>query len=106
MKVRLKSNAIPKIVIASSAPKVVTTSKNFVLYRRYLIKNPSLVWEIPHNQNTNKFSAVLRDLDGNQFYAKMHRVDKNKFHVILTDATSGTVDVVFELSDAADIEIV
>lgn len=106
MKVRLNRNAIPKIVIASSAPKVVTTSANFVIYRRYSIKNPLSVWEIPHNQNTNKFSAVLRDLDGNQFYAKVHRIDKNKFNVILTVATSGTVDVVFELSDMADIEIV
>jgi hypothetical protein len=49
---------------------------------------------------------VLRDLEGNQFYAKIIKIDKNKFNVILTEATSGTVDVVFELSDMADIEIV
>jgi hypothetical protein len=106
MRTRLNRNTIPKIVIASSAPKVVTTSTNFVIYRRYSIQNPSLVWEIPHNQNTDKFSAVLRDLEGNQFYAKIIKIDKNKFNVILTEATSGTVDVVFELSDMADIEIV
>ena len=103
--IRVSTARAALVTIAPTSPKSLISTHPPV-YKRYAINNSSLLWEIPHNQNTDKFVAILRDLDGNQFYAKVHRIDKNKFNVILTDATSGTVDVVFELSDAADIEIV
>ena len=102
--IRVSTARATLVTIAPTSPKSLISTHPPV-YKRYAIKNSSLLWEIPHNQNTDKFVAILRDENGNQFYAGIHTVNKNAFNVVLTIAMKGFVDVIFEVSDTPDIEI-
>ena len=55
----------------------------------------SLEWVIQHNQGTRRFLVSLWDSAGKQFHAATRIIDDNSFAVDLTEATAGTVDVVF-----------
>ena len=105
MKARISNARATLVTIAPTSPKVLISQTQAPIYKRYAIKNSSLLWEIPHNQNTDKFVAILRDENGNQFYAGIHTVNKNAFNVVLTTAMKGFVDVIFEISGTPDIEI-
>lgn len=65
--------------------------------------NQSLRVSINHGMNTDRFCATLRDLDGNQFFARVHSINLNEIIVYLTEAMSGYVDVIF---DAAATEVI
>lgn len=105
MKARISNARATLVTIAPTSPKVLISQTQPPVYKRYAIKNSSLIWEIPHNQNTDRFTATLRDENGNQFHALIHNVNKNTFNVVLTTAMKGFVDVIFEISGTPDIEI-
>ena len=76
-----------------------------VIYKRYEIRNRSTVWTIKHNQNTDRFIAFLRDESGNQFNALIKTLDKKTMQIVLTQATKGFVDVIFDVSNSPSIDI-
>jgi hypothetical protein len=102
--IRVSTARAALVTIAPTSPKSLITTQ-VPIYKRYAIKNPSALWEIPHGQNTDRFMVTLRDENGNQFWAGVHTVNKNTFNVILTTSMKGFVDVVFEISGTPDIEI-
>ena len=55
----------------------------------------SLQWVVNHGKNTRSFVESLKDSNGDRFYASVRTVDANTFVVDLTEALSGSVDVVF-----------
>ena len=55
----------------------------------------ALRWVVEHNRGTVKFVETLTDSEGNRFFAKTRIIDENAFEVVLTSATSGSVDVLF-----------
>lgn len=55
----------------------------------------ALRWVVEHNRGTVKFVETLTDSEGNRFFAKTRIINENAFEVILTSATSGSVDVLF-----------
>lgn len=106
MKVRANNPRATLVTVAPTSPRIVApTTASQTIFKRYAIQTESLLWVIPHNQHTTKFIATLRDINENQFYALIHNVDHNTFNVVLTTATKGFVDVVFDTSGAPDIVI-
>jgi len=81
------------------------TTSSHLIYKRYKIKNAALTWTIPHNQNTDRYMAVLRDIDGNQFHAHIKTVSTKIIEVHLTTAMTGYVDVIFVTSNSPIIEL-
>ena len=55
----------------------------------------SLQWVVNHNKNTTRLIESIADSNGNRFFAKIQIIDSNNFVVYLTEAKSGTVDVIF-----------
>ena len=55
----------------------------------------SLKWVVKHNKNTKKFIEKLTNSAGNRIYAQINIIDFNNFEVLLTEATAGTVTVIF-----------
>ena len=55
----------------------------------------SVQWVVNHNKGTNNFIESLRDAEGRRLYAEVEIVDDNSFIVHFTEATAGTVTVVF-----------
>ena len=55
----------------------------------------ALRWVVEHNRGTVKFIETLTDSEGNRFFAKTRIIDENTFEVVLTSASSGSVDVLF-----------
>ena len=55
----------------------------------------SLRWVVNHNKNTTRLIESIADSNGNRFFAKIQIIDSNNFVVYLTEAKSGTVDVIF-----------
>lgn len=55
----------------------------------------SLRWVVNHGMGTKSFVASYRDAAGQRFYAGEEIIDNNSFAVNLTEAMSGSVDVVF-----------
>ena len=93
--------------ITASVPSNSSNSASpQVIYKRYAIRNRSLVWTIKHNQNTDRFIAFLRDESGNQFNALIKTLDNKTMQIVLTQAAKGFVDVIFDISNAPVIDIV
>lgn len=61
---------------------------------KYLFNN-ALEWLVVHNMNTTIFTEVLADSHGRRFFAPLQIIDNNSFKINLTEATSGSVDVMF-----------
>jgi hypothetical protein len=57
--------------------------------------NLSTLWRVSHNKNTKKFIEKLTNSQGNRIYAQINIIDSNTFDVLLTEATAGTVTVIF-----------
>jgi len=55
----------------------------------------SLIWIVQHNKNTTLFRETLTDSTGQRFQAGINIIDENSFEVVMTEATSGAVDVIF-----------
>ena len=55
----------------------------------------SLIWIVQHNKNTTLFRETLTDSTGQRFDATINIIDDNSFEVVLTEASSGAVDVIF-----------
>ena len=64
-------------------------------FKRYEFTNAT-EWVIQHNMNTRNFVESLTDFNGNRFYASVEILDQNSFKVNLTEASSGSVNVVFQ----------
>lgn len=64
--------------------------------REFVFPTPRLLWAINHNRNTTRFKETLIDADGERFIAQVSIIDSNTFHVLLTEAISGRVEVVFD----------
>jgi len=58
--------------------------------------NSSLRWLVVHNMNTTRFRETLLDEAGQRFYASVNVIDQNRFEILLTQETSGYVDVIFD----------
>lgn len=56
----------------------------------------SIVWNVAHNMGTTRFRETLTNADGERFYAKINIINGNRFEVVLSEATSGFVDVIFD----------
>jgi hypothetical protein len=56
----------------------------------------SLVWLVTHNQNSRNFTESIMDSEGYRIIANIRIVDNNSFEVLLTTATTGTIDVTFK----------
>ena len=69
-----------------------------IICRRYHIQTPKTIWTVTHNQNTDRFMVVLRDEQGEQFDAKVVRVNSKTIEVHLATALSGYVDLIFDVS--------
>lgn len=54
-----------------------------------------MTWLVQHNKNTTVFRETLTDSLGQRFNAGINIIDDNSFEVVLTEATSGAVDVIF-----------
>ena len=46
--------------------------------------------------NTTRFRETLLDEAGQRFYASVNVIDQNRFEILLTQETSGYVDVIFD----------
>jgi len=55
----------------------------------------SMIWLVQHNKNTSIFRETLTDSSGQRFTATINIIDSNCFEVVMTEATSGAVDVIF-----------
>jgi len=58
--------------------------------------NSSLRWLVVHNMNTTRFRETLMNEAGQRFYASVSIIDQNSFEIILTEETTGYVDVIFD----------
>jgi hypothetical protein len=58
----------------------------------------STQWMVSHNMNTKSFVTSLTDAVGATFFAATTTIDANNFVINLTAATSGAVDVIFNLN--------
>jgi hypothetical protein len=98
--VRITRNVVPTtspttgVVKVPTAPgtggtttvKTAIETYDFTLSTRWLVK---------HNKNTKKFIEKLTNSVGNRIYAQINIIDFNNFEVLLTEATAGTVTVIF-----------
>ena len=113
MKVKIQNPKATLVTVPVSGGTVPTTIPSGqpgqgsaqVIYKRYAIKTTSLIWTIKHNQNTDRFVAVLRDESGNQFNALIKTLDNKTMQIVLTQAAKGFVDVIFDISNAPVIDI-
>ena len=64
-------------------------------FRRYNFETPVMNFRIVHNMNTTQFIETVRDSSGNRMFARTEIENENVFNIHLTEATSGTVDVLF-----------
>ncbi len=55
----------------------------------------STTWLVQHNRDTTIFRETLTDSSGQRFNAGINIIDENSFEVVMTEATSGAVDVIF-----------
>jgi len=60
-------------------------------------------WRVRHNQGTRRIVETLSDTAGNKFFAPVQIVDENEFVVVLTAAMAGSVDVIFDRNNVAEI---
>lgn len=56
----------------------------------------SLQWQVNHNMDTKVFVVALFDQNGEQFFAKVEALNTNTIVVYLTEAISGSVNVLFK----------
>lgn len=56
----------------------------------------SLHWTVTHNMNTTRFKETLLTETGQRFYAQLNIIDLNSFEVLLTEETTGYVDILFD----------
>jgi len=56
----------------------------------------SITWVVQHNMNTTRFRETLMTEDGGRFYAQIKIIDLNSFEVIMTEETTGYVDIIFD----------
>lgn len=56
----------------------------------------STEWLVQHNMNTRVFIERITDINGNKLITSVTIIDNNAFVVNLTEATSGSIDVVFD----------
>lgn len=56
----------------------------------------SMYWLVQHNMNTTRFSETLLTESGRRIYAAINVIDLNSFEVLLTEETTGYVDVIFD----------
>lgn len=94
-----------KVVTSKPVSPSQLSSQNPIAYRKYRIASPRLTWVIQHNLNTTKFMVTCRDENQNIFQAAITTVDSNAFTINLTEAISGTADVVFDTSTTQPITI-
>lgn len=81
-------------------------SPSTLVYRKYIVKNPATTWTINHGFNTPLvLGMTLRDSSGNQFYAGTEMTSNSTFQVHLTQAISGSVDVLFDLASTDIVRI-
>lgn len=64
-------------------------------FRRYIFDTPTLNFRVVHNMNTTQFMETIRDDRGNRIFAGMEIENSNVFNIHLTEAITGTVDVIF-----------
>ena len=64
-------------------------------FRRYIFDTPTLNFRVVHNMNTTQFIETIRDDRGNRIFAGMEIENSNVFNIHLTEAITGTVDVIF-----------
>ncbi len=70
---------------------VVSVQKNIYHYEF----TNSIEWHVQHNMNTRFFVERITDINGHKIFASISILDSNSFTVNLTEASSGSVDVVF-----------
>lgn len=56
----------------------------------------SMHWLVQHNMNTTRFSETLLNDNRQRIYAAINIIDLNSFEVLLTEETTGYVDVIFD----------
>lgn len=64
-------------------------------FQRFRFDTPTLNFRVVHNMNTTQFIETIKDSNGNRMYANTEIEDQNVFTVHLTEAMTGTVDVLF-----------
>lgn len=64
-------------------------------FQRFRFDTPTLNFRVVHNMNTTQFIETIRDDRGNRIYAGMEIESANAFNIHLTEAITGTVDVIF-----------
>ena len=62
---------------------------------KYVFNNPSLEWLVEHNRDTDLFHCSIRDINNETVHAPIEIIDDNKFKVLFTESTSGSVVVKF-----------
>ena len=92
--VQFSNNASVTNAINSLNQEVERVSNS---WRRYEFDS-SLKWLVQHNMNTTSFVEVLTDSNGKRFMASINIIDANSFEIDMTSATSGVVDVNFDLA--------
>ena len=60
-------------------------------------------WVVQHNKNTTRFSEKILDENSRQMFASVTNINLNSFEVVLTTATSGYVDVIFDQTNESII---
>ena len=60
----------------------------------------TLNWIVTHNMNTTRFKETLLTETGQRFYAQLNIIDLNSFQVLVTQETTGYVDILFDEASA------
>jgi hypothetical protein len=66
-----------------------------IIAKKYVFKEPHILWLVTHNLNTKNFKIGLQDSDGREFFAGVEALDNNQFLVRMTEPVSGTVNAIF-----------
>ena len=66
-----------------------------IIAKKYVFRDPNLIWIVTHNLNTKDFKIGLQDSDGKEFFAGVEALDNNNFLVRMTTPVSGTVTAIF-----------
>ena len=64
-------------------------------FQRFRFDTPTLNFRVVHNMNTTQFMETVRDDTGNRMFASTEIENSNVFTIHLTEAMTGTVDVIF-----------
>jgi hypothetical protein len=70
----------------------------------FFFYEPSLIWVVKHNLNTTNFQESIKDANGDKIYADVRIIDANEFWVFMTEESTGSVTVNFELTGNANNE--